>query len=125
MVTGGVYLEIEPHSRLVFSWGEPDADPAEAPTITLTLAPDGASTLLTLRLQGVDEHPGDGFFHDGGSRPWTPCPPTRAGSDPATVMVRDESPRAAWAHGLSSPPSGCRRQGVGVPPFALRVSPFT
>lgn len=63
--TGGVYREIEPHSRLAFTWGEPDADPAQAPVLTLTFTPEGEGTLLTLELRGVDGHPGDGFFYDG------------------------------------------------------------
>ncbi|WP_297749645.1 SRPBCC domain-containing protein [uncultured Tessaracoccus sp.] len=65
VVTGGVYLELERHSRLVFTWGEPDADPADAPVITLTLTPMGTGTLLTLDLRGVEGQPGDGFFYDG------------------------------------------------------------
>ena len=65
VVTGGVYLEIEPCSRLTFTWGEPDADPAVAPVITLTLTPEGTDTLLTLDLRGVEGEPGDGFFYDG------------------------------------------------------------
>lgn len=63
--TGGVYREIEPHSRLSFTWGEPDADPDQTPLLTLTFAPEGEGTLLTLELRGVDGHPGDGFFYDG------------------------------------------------------------
>ena len=58
-------MELELHSRLVFTWGEPDTDPADAPVITLTLAPEGSGRLRTLDLGGVEGHPGDSFFYDG------------------------------------------------------------
>jgi uncharacterized protein YndB with AHSA1/START domain len=63
--TGGVYLEVQPFERLSFTWGEPDADPAEAPVVTIALAPNGDRTRMTFRLDGVDGRPGDGFFYDG------------------------------------------------------------
>lgn len=63
--TGGVYLELQPFERLVFTWGEPDADPADAPVVTVTLAPNGDRTRMTFDLRGADGRPGDGFFYDG------------------------------------------------------------
>lgn len=65
VTTGGVYLELEPFSRLVFTWGEPDADPDDTPVVTLTLEPVPEGTRLTFDLRGVDGFPGDGFFHGG------------------------------------------------------------
>lgn len=63
--TGGVYLEVLPYERLRFTWGDPDADPAEAPVVTVTLAPEGARTRMTFDLRGAAGRPGDGFIHDG------------------------------------------------------------
>lgn len=63
--TGGVYLEVQPFERLVFTWGDPDADPDDAPVATVTLTPDGARTRMTFDLRGLDGRPGDGNFYDG------------------------------------------------------------
>jgi uncharacterized protein YndB with AHSA1/START domain len=63
--TGGVYLEVQPFERLVFTWGDPDAAPDSAPVATVTLAPNGDRTRMTFDLRGVESHPGDGFFYDG------------------------------------------------------------
>lgn len=63
--TGGVYLEVQPFERLRFTWGEPDADPSEAPIVTVTLEPNGNRTRMTFDLRGVEGRPGDGFVHDG------------------------------------------------------------
>ena len=63
--TGGVYLEVQPFERLVFTWGDPDAAPDAAPVATVTLTPDGDRTRMTFELRGVEGRPGDGFFYDG------------------------------------------------------------
>lgn len=65
VVTGGVYLKVDPHHRLEFAWGPPGADPDEAPIITLSLEPVAGGTSLTLELRGVHGTPGDGFYYDG------------------------------------------------------------
>jgi uncharacterized protein YndB with AHSA1/START domain len=47
----GEYVEIVPHSRVVFTWGfeEPDATvPPGASTVEATLTPDGDGTILRL-----------------------------------------------------------------------------
>lgn len=62
---GGVYLEVEPMDRLVFTWGAPDAPVERASIITLTFSPLGERTELRLHLRGHDGQPGDGFVHDG------------------------------------------------------------
>ncbi|TFD53928.1 SRPBCC domain-containing protein [Cryobacterium frigoriphilum] len=64
VVTAGVYREVAPFERLVFTWGEPD-DVVDTPVVTLTLEPVAAGTTLTFDLRGVDGAPGDGFFYDG------------------------------------------------------------
>ncbi|WP_120003821.1 SRPBCC family protein [Nesterenkonia muleiensis] len=63
--TGGVFLEVEPLSRLVFTWGEPGAPVEAAPVITLTFTAQGERTELVFHLRGYDGAPGDGFVYDG------------------------------------------------------------
>lgn len=64
--TGGVFLEVEPIDRLVFTWGEPGAPVETAPVITLTFIAQGTDrTELVFHLRGYDGKPGDGFVYDG------------------------------------------------------------
>lgn len=56
--TGGVYREIVPEEKLVFSWGAVDGWPeldldrlADSPLVTVMLAPAGEGTKLTLRVE--------------------------------------------------------------------------
>ena len=63
--TGGVFLEVEPIDRLVFTWGEPGAPVEGAPLITLTLIERGERTELVFHLRGYEGEPGDGFVYDG------------------------------------------------------------
>lgn len=63
--TGGVYREVVEPERLVFTWGYPDADPDDAPLITVTLAPTDAGTRMTFDLRGYDAERGDGNVYDG------------------------------------------------------------
>ncbi len=64
VVTGGVYREVVPYERLVFTWGYPDGDPDDQPVITITLEPVGERTRLTFDLRGVEGTQGDGSFYD-------------------------------------------------------------
>lgn len=72
-VMSGRYLELEPHHRLVFSfgWESSDGAPPEVPPgstrVEVTLVPDGDDTILTLRHHGLPaqhtaEH-GGGWAH--------------------------------------------------------------
>ncbi len=64
--TGGVFLEVEPIDRLVFTWGEPGGPIETTPVITLTFIEQGAEhTELVFHLRGIDGKPGDGFVYDG------------------------------------------------------------
>lgn len=64
--TGGVFLEVEPIGRLVFTWGEPGAPVETAPVITLTFtALDAHRTELVFHLRGLEGKAGDGFVYDG------------------------------------------------------------
>lgn len=57
---GGVYREIAPPKRLVFSWAW-HTTPERESLVTVTLKPDGAGTLLTLHHQQfADEAARDG-----------------------------------------------------------------
>ena len=63
--TGGVYLEISPIDRLVFTWGEPGAPVETAPVITLTFTEQENRTELLFHLRGYSGEPGDNFVYDG------------------------------------------------------------
>lgn len=63
--TGGVYREVVEPDRLAFTWGAPDADPDDAPLITVTFTPVGQGTRMTFDLRGFDAARGDGNFYDG------------------------------------------------------------
>lgn len=74
VVTSGVYREVTPFRRLVFTWGEPDGVftwgesdgvPNATPVITVTLEPIAAGTRMTFELRGVHGASGDGSFYDG------------------------------------------------------------
>ena len=54
----GEYLEVTPHSRVVFTWGwEGDAHPIPpvSSTVGVTLTPDGNATILRLRHLGLPD----------------------------------------------------------------------
>jgi uncharacterized protein YndB with AHSA1/START domain len=55
-VVRGEYVEVVPHSRIVFTWGwEQGPIPPGSTTVEVTLTPEGANgTLLRLRHTGLD-----------------------------------------------------------------------
>ena len=63
--TGGVYLEVVPDEKLVFTWGRPDGDVDDTPIVTVTFEPLGEMTRLTFDLRGVEGAPHDNFFYSG------------------------------------------------------------
>lgn len=63
--TGGVYREVEPKTKLVFTWGEPDADPDDAALVTVTIQDLGGLARLTFDLRGENGMAGDDSFFDG------------------------------------------------------------
>lgn len=63
--TGGTFLEVVPHERLVFTWAEPGAPADIAPVITLTFTAQGDATELDLDLRGIAGEPGDDNVYDG------------------------------------------------------------
>lgn len=65
--TGGLYREIVPDERLVFSWGATDGwpkldldHPDDSPLVTLTLERDGSGTAMTLHVELPTNLPDDG-----------------------------------------------------------------
>jgi len=70
--TVGRFVEVVPHSRIVFTWGW-DLPlypvPAGSSTVEITLRPDGPGTLLHLRHSGLPDIPaiteshGEGWSH--------------------------------------------------------------
>ena len=65
IVSGGVFREVVPVERLVFTWGDPNGDPDDTPVVTITLELVDNGTSMTFDLRGVDGAEGDGFFYDG------------------------------------------------------------
>ena len=63
---GGTYREVVPGQRLVFSWAW-HSTPERESQVTVSLKPDGDSTLLTVR----HEHLFDQAARDGHVRGWT------------------------------------------------------
>jgi uncharacterized protein YndB with AHSA1/START domain len=63
--TAGAYRELVPNERLVFTWGEPDADPDDLPVVTVTIESLGELTRLTFDLRGYEGMAGDGDVYDG------------------------------------------------------------
>ena len=62
----GTYLELQPHSRIAFTW-ESEYSKVEGSTVTLDLVPQGNETILTLtHVRFANESSRDG--HKGG---WT------------------------------------------------------
>ena len=63
---GGVYREVVPNQRLVFSWAW-HSTPERESLVTVTLKPDGEGTLLTLHHEQLF----DQAARDGHERGWT------------------------------------------------------
>ncbi|ANJ28420.1 SRPBCC family protein [Agromyces aureus] len=66
--TFGVYREITPPSRLVFTWGSPGDPDDLVPVISIDLAVHGEAgeqTLMTFHVQGVEGAAGDEYVYDG------------------------------------------------------------
>ena len=70
--TAGRFVEVVPHSRIVFTWGwDPPIYPipAGSTTVEITLRPEGGGTILRLRHTGLPNVPevaeshGDGWQH--------------------------------------------------------------
>jgi uncharacterized protein YndB with AHSA1/START domain len=62
---GGIYREVVPNQRLVFSWAW-HSTPERESLVTVTLKPDGAGTLLTVHHEQLF----DAAARDGHERGW-------------------------------------------------------
>lgn len=62
---GGVFLEVVPPERLVFTWSQPADFSDNAPVATLTLAERGEQTEMVFTLRGAAGHAGDEGVYDG------------------------------------------------------------
>jgi uncharacterized protein YndB with AHSA1/START domain len=68
--TAGIYREVSPPDRLVFTWGSPGDADDDRPVITVELAPHGVAgiqTHMTFTLEGIEGVPGDDNVYDGWS----------------------------------------------------------
>jgi len=63
--SGGVYREVTPTEKLVFTWGDPSVDPDDNPIVSVGIRSLGELTRVTLEVQGVDGNRGDQYFYDG------------------------------------------------------------
>lgn len=52
--TAGVYREVDPPRRLVFTWGAEDDNPDVCPLIEVDIAPDGDGSKLTFTMTRLD-----------------------------------------------------------------------
>ena len=60
----GVYREVVPHRKLVFTWASPDSEEPET-LVTLTFEPSGTGTLFGLTHEGLKDAK-DRDSHSGG-----------------------------------------------------------
>ena len=64
--TVGVYREVDPPKRLVFTWASPGDPDDTAPLITVDLRElDGDRTEMLFHLKGIAAEPGDENVYDG------------------------------------------------------------
>ena len=67
-VASGRFVELVPHSRIVFSWGwegEGQPVPPGSSTVEVTLVPDGAATMLTLLHRDLPDSEQSGIHAEG------------------------------------------------------------
>ena len=86
-VASGEYVEVEPHRRVVFTWGweGSEAVPPGSTTVECDLEPDGDTTTLTLRHSGLPDGE-SAAMHDEGWRLFTSRLATvAAGGDPGPM----------------------------------------
>lgn len=62
---GGVFLEVVPIERLVFTWSQPADKSDRAPIATVTFAERGDQTEMVFTLRGAAGQPGDEGVYDG------------------------------------------------------------
>ncbi len=63
--TAGVYLDIIPFERLVFTWGDPDTPVEKAPVASVDLRDSQGQTEMTFRLRRMETIPSDADVRTG------------------------------------------------------------
>lgn len=63
-VSGGVFHEVVPPHRLVFTWGVPKLANGNLPLITIEIDETEDGSYIQLTLEGFSGEPGDGAFYD-------------------------------------------------------------
>jgi len=95
-IARGEYVELVPHSRVVFTWGWEGDHPVQpgSSTVEINLEPDGDSTLVRLRHTGLpDEH--QRVEHTGGWNHFLARLATAgAGGDPGPDPFAEGAPKA-------------------------------
>ena len=92
-VASGVYLEVDPHRRVVFTWGWEGNDslPPGSTTVEIDLEADGAATTLTLRHSGLPDGE-SAAMHEEGWRLFTSRLATVAAGGEPGPMPPEASP---------------------------------
>ena len=98
VVARGVFVEIDPPRRIVFTWGWeqldglPDGmkglDPGES-TVEVTFAPDGEGTIVRLRHSGLSTDPERRIHGDGWATAMDRLVIAAAGGDPGADPLAD------------------------------------
>lgn len=63
-VSGGVFHEVMPPHRLVFTWGAPELGREDLPIVTIKIDETSDGCYVELTLEGFSGEPGDGAFYD-------------------------------------------------------------
>lgn len=63
-VSGGVFHEVLPPRRLVFTWGAPELRRDALPLVTIEIDETTDGSYVELTLEGFSGEPGDGAFYD-------------------------------------------------------------
>lgn len=63
-VSGGVFREVVPPHRLVFTWGVPQLERDDLPLVTVEIEETEDGSYVALTLDGFSGEPGDGAFYD-------------------------------------------------------------
>lgn len=85
-VASGSYVEIVPHSRVVWTWGwegNPDFPPGSS-TVEVTLVPDGDATVVRLRHTDLPDGPSAARHRDGWEHYLARLAVAGAGADPGS-----------------------------------------
>ena len=63
-VSGGVFQEVMPPHRLVFTWGAPNLNSTNLPVVSVEIDETSDGSYVALTFAGYSGEPGDGAFYD-------------------------------------------------------------